>query len=287
MDIIVCVKQVPDTSEVRIDAETNNLIREGVPSIINPFDELALEWALQTRDRCGGSVKAVCMGPKQAVKELEYCLRMGVDEAVLLSDRRFAGSDTLATGYVLSQWISRNPYDLIICGAEAIDGCTGQVGPSIAENLSIPQFTCVCDFRLDNGCIHVTRDVNEYCEEYAAALPALLCMKKSRISFGKRRPTEKAVQILDASWIDAGRIGTRGSPTRVVNIAVSGNSAKSYVEVDPAWSSEERIAYIISGGIKEKQSKVTLRDSTEKLAGYLLGMPEFQGMRLGEGEANC
>lgn len=270
MDIIVCVKQVPDTTDVQIDSDTNNLVRDNIPCILNPYDEYAIEWGLKIRDQFGGKVTAVSMGPAQAEKELRRCLELGVDEAYLLTDRRFGGSDTLATGYVLSKWISKHSYDLILCGAEAIDGCTGHVGPSIAANLNIPQFTSVIDFSVKSGDIYVRRSVAAYYEEYSTPLPALLCIKKSNIKFMNRLQTEKPVILVDASCFDKERIGVYGSPTRVVEVSLTNKSIKSYVEVDYKWSCEDRIDYIIRGGIEPNQHIKLLRDTSDKLAEYLI-----------------
>ena len=142
MNIIVCIKQVPDTSEVRIDPVTNTIIREGVPAIINPFDENAIEEALRLREQHGGKVTVLSMGPPQAETALREALAMGADEAMLITDRCFAASDTLATSYVLSTAIrTLGDYDLILCGKQAFDGDTAQVPPGIAEQLGIPQVT--------------------------------------------------------------------------------------------------------------------------------------------------
>ena len=139
MNIIVLVKQVPDTSEVKINRETNTLVREGVPSIINPFDMFAIEEALRLREKHGGKVTAVTMGPPQAAEALREAVSYGVDEVVLLSDRAFAGADTWATSYAISQGVRKiGAYDLIIAGKQAIDGDTAQVGPETADMLGIP-----------------------------------------------------------------------------------------------------------------------------------------------------
>ncbi|MGE5808423.1 MAG: electron transfer flavoprotein subunit beta/FixA family protein, partial [Nitrospirota bacterium] len=139
MHIIVLVKQVPDASEVKINRETNTLIRDGVPSIINPFDTYAIEEALRLREKHGGKVTAVTMGPPQAAEALKEAVSLGVDDVVLLSDRAFAGADTWATSYVLSQGIKKiGAYDLVIAGKQAIDGDTAQVGPETADMLGIP-----------------------------------------------------------------------------------------------------------------------------------------------------
>src|SRR5512135_1505950 len=139
MNIIVMIKQVPDTSEVKINRETNTLIREGVPSIINPFDMYAIEEALRLREQHGGKVTAVTMGPPQAAEALKEAVSLGVDDVVLLSDRAFAGADTWATSYAISMGIRKiGQYDLIIAGKQAIDGDTAQVGPETAEMLGLP-----------------------------------------------------------------------------------------------------------------------------------------------------
>ncbi len=139
MKIIVCIKQVPATTKVKINPETNTLIREGVESIINPFDAYAIEEGVRVREHCGGTVTVLTMGPPQAEAALREAISLGADEAVLLSDRAFAGSDTWATSYALAQGIKKvGDFDLIVCGKQAIDGDTAQVGPGIAEFLGIP-----------------------------------------------------------------------------------------------------------------------------------------------------
>ena len=143
MRIIVCIKQVPDVTEVRIDPKTNTLIREGVPSIMNPYDLHAIEAALQLKEKTNGKVTAITMGPPQAEEVLREAISMGVDDAILLTDRRFAGADTWATAYTLSKAAIKTGFDLIICGKQAIDGDTAQVGPEMAEFLNIPHVSYV------------------------------------------------------------------------------------------------------------------------------------------------
>lgn len=143
MRFVVCVKQVPDTTEVKIDPETNTLVREGVPSILNPFDQFALEEAIKIKQE-GDEIIVISMGPPQAKKALMKCLALGADKAILLSDRNFAGADTWATAYTLTQCIKKiGGFDIIFCGLQAIDGDTAQVGPEIAAQLGIPQITYV------------------------------------------------------------------------------------------------------------------------------------------------
>ena len=157
MNIICCIKQVPDTADVKIDPETNTLIRSGVESIINPFDLVALEAALTLKDTYGGTVAVISMGPPQAEQALREALSLGADKVILLSDRAFAGADTLATGYTLARAIQKlaksGSVDLVLCGKQAVDGDTAQVGPGIATRLGYTQFTYVAeitDIDMDN-----------------------------------------------------------------------------------------------------------------------------------------
>ncbi|MGE4358114.1 MAG: electron transfer flavoprotein subunit beta, partial [Candidatus Omnitrophota bacterium] len=144
MNIIVCIKQVPDTTEVKIDPQTNTLIREGVASIINPFDMYAIEEGIRLKEKYGGKVTVISMGPPQAEEALREAISLGCDEAILITDRAFAGSDTWATSYTLAKAIEKiGDFDLIICGKQAIDGDTAQVGPGISAHLDIPQVTYV------------------------------------------------------------------------------------------------------------------------------------------------
>ena len=144
MNIIVCIKQVPETTEVRINPQTNTLIREGVKSIINPFDMYAIEEGVRLKERFGGKVTALTMGPPQAEAALREAISVGCDEAILVSDRAFAGSDTWATSYTLAGAIRKiGAFDVILCGKQASDGDTAQVGPGISVHLDIPQVTYV------------------------------------------------------------------------------------------------------------------------------------------------
>ena len=154
MKIVVCVKQVPDTTEIKINPQTGTLIREGVPSILNPDDASALEAALEIKDReKDAHITVITMGPPQAKDMLAECLAMGADEAVLLSDRALGGSDTWATSNAIAAGIKKiGDYDLILAGRQAIDGDTAQVGPQIAEKLSLPQVTYVKSIEFSEGC---------------------------------------------------------------------------------------------------------------------------------------
>lgn len=143
MDIIVCIKEVPDTTEVKMDPKTNTLVRSGIPSIINPFDLYALEEGVRLKEKYGGTVTAITMGPPHVEKSMREAISLGADKAVILSDRKFAGADTWATSYTLAKGIEKMDYDLILFGKQAIDGDTAQVGPGVAAHLDIAQLTYV------------------------------------------------------------------------------------------------------------------------------------------------
>ena len=185
MELLVCIKQVPDTSEIKLDPETNNLIRTGLPSIVNPYDMHALEAALTVKDQIEGSrVTVVTMGPPQAEEALRQCLALGADDAVLVTDRAFGGADTLATSYVLAQTIRKMGHvDLVIGGRQAIDGDTAQVGPQVAQKLDIDQVTYVEQVEeLDEKSVTVTRRIDGGVERVKAPLPVLLTVTGSAAS---------------------------------------------------------------------------------------------------------
>lgn len=181
MKIVVCIKQVPDTTEVKIDPETNTLIREGVPSIVNPFDMYAIEEGLRLRERFEGStVIAFTMGPPQAAEALREGISMGVDDGILLCDKACAGSDTLATSYALSRAIEKiGDVDLVLCGKQAIDGDTAQVGPGIAEWLDIPFVAFVKKIdTIDNSIARVERMMETGYDVIETQIPAVLTVVK-------------------------------------------------------------------------------------------------------------
>ncbi len=231
MNIIVCIKQVPDTTEVKINPETGTLIREGVPSIINPFDTYAIEEGLCLKEQFGGKVTVISMGPPQAMEALKEAVAMGADEAILLSDRAFAGSDTWATAYTLSHAIKKlGEFDIILCGKQAIDGDTGQVGPGIARQLDISQLTYVFKIRkLDPEArtVVVERLLEEGREVVETFLPALLTVVKDinqpryPTFMGIRRATRMQIPVwtvADLPGADPDRCGLNGSPTQVVRV---------------------------------------------------------------------
>ncbi|NQT06802.1 MAG: electron transfer flavoprotein subunit beta/FixA family protein [Candidatus Omnitrophica bacterium] len=228
MDIIVCIKQVPNTTDVKIDPETNTLVREGVESIINPFDTYAIEEAVRLKGRFGGKVTVITMGPPQAESSLREAISVGGDEAILISDRAFAGSDTWATSYTLSKAIQRiGKYDLIICGKQASDGDTAQVGPGISAHLGIPQVTYVKKIEaIGDGKAKVERMTEEGYEVMETPLPCLFTVVKEindpRLPSLKGKMKAKSAQI--TTWkaqdisCDSRNIGLEGSPTKVVKI---------------------------------------------------------------------
>jgi electron transfer flavoprotein beta subunit len=226
MDIIVCIKQVPGTTQVRINPETGTLIREGVEAIVNPFDEYAVEEAIRLKEKHGGKVTVITMGPPQADVALRKTIGMGADEVVLVSDRAFAGSDTWATGYTLSGAIKKlGKYDLIICGKQAIDGDTAQVGPGIAEMLNIPFVAWVRKIEeVSSSSIRVERLMEDGYEVIEMPLPSLITVVKEinepRLESlkGKMKAKKAEVRIITAADIDAdpAKLGLKGSPTSVL-----------------------------------------------------------------------
>jgi len=227
MTIVVCIKQVPDTAEVRINPETGTLIREGVPSIINPFDLHAIEAGLQMRERVKGSLIVLTMGPPQAETALREALSMGADEAILLSDRAFAGSDTWATSFTLSKAIQKIGADIIICGKQAIDGDTAQVGPETAEFLGIPHISYVRKIEEVTGSsMRVQRLMDDGYDVVESSLPVLLTVVKELNE--PRLPSLKgkmaAKKAIIRKWgradimAEESDVGLKGSPTQVKNI---------------------------------------------------------------------
>lgn len=225
MNMIVCIKQVPDTNEVKINQETGTLIRDGVPSIINPDDKNAIEGALALKDQHGGHVTVLCMGPQQAKDALKEALAMGADEAILLSDRAFAGSDTWATSTILAAAIEAiGNYDIVFCGRQAIDGDTAQVGPETAEFLNLPQVTYAKEIRKNGDSLEVTRFTEYGDYVIRVKMPVLLTAVKElnnprlpsvRGIFKAYSTDEVKVWTAEDIRIDLTQIGLKGSPTNV------------------------------------------------------------------------
>lgn len=227
MNIVVCVKQVPDTTEVKLDPVKGTLIRDGVPSIINPDDKAALEAALCIREQAGGKVTVVSMGPPQADVALREALAMGADEAILVTDRAFGGADTWATSYTIASAIKKLDYDLIIAGRQAIDGDTAQVGPQIAQHLGLPQISYVENIEAVNErSIVLRRQFEDRYHIVEAQLPCLITvlselnkpryMSVSGVFDAYREKKVARITLADLEdVIDKSNIGLGGSPTRV------------------------------------------------------------------------
>ena len=230
MNILLCVKQVPDTADIRIDPEKNVLIRKGVPSILNPFDSYALEAAARIKDKDPSTkIVALSMGPAQAEAVLRECLAIAADSAYLVSGRAFGGSDTLATSYILAEAIKlvsekEGPFDAVFCGKQAIDGDTAQVGPEIAEHLGIPQVTYGLEAEDAGDSLNVRRETEEGYAVVNVKTPCLVTFTKPAWevrypTIPKKLAADKAdITVLsdeDIPSIDPTQIGLKGSPTKV------------------------------------------------------------------------
>ncbi|MBR4802405.1 MAG: electron transfer flavoprotein subunit beta/FixA family protein [Bacteroidales bacterium] len=257
MNIVVCVKQVPDTTVVKIDPVKHTLIRDGVPSIMNPDDKGGLELALQLKEKCGANVTVITMGPPQADLVLREAFAMGADRAILLTSRAFAGADTLATSNALAGALKAIPYDLIITGRQAIDGDTAQVGPEMAEHLALPQVSYVvdCEYKGGNN-FRVKKETEDGYEILDVEGPAVFTVLAS----GYKARYMSVGGIVDAFdrqveiWteanldIDPGKLGLKGSPTKVMKAFTKATKAAGQVyEVD----AEQAVDVIITK-MKEK-----------------------------------
>ena len=228
INILVCIKQVPETTEVEIDSETGRLMREGVASVINPFDEFAVEEGMRLKEKYGGTVKVLTMGPPMAEAALRDTIALGCDEAWLATDRAFAGADTLATSYTLALCMGKmEPYDLIICGLKTTDGDTGQVGPEIAEHLGIPHVCYVNNvLGVSEGKIRVTRMLDDGVETLEMPLPALITVTKEinqpRLATlrGRLKARKAEIKVLTSKDVggDPSKFGLDGSATRVIKV---------------------------------------------------------------------
>ena len=234
MHVIVCIKQVPDSAQIRVHPVTNTIMRQGVPTIINPYDLFALEEALKLKDRFGAKVTVITMGPPMADQALRKALTFGCDDAILLSDRVFAGADTLATSYALASAIAKigetQPFDLVFCGKQTIDGDTAQVGPGIAKRLGLNQLTYVWKIEsldIDSREIVVQRRAEGGVQTLKTALPALITMLEdtNEIRFGTMDDAFRAARTELTLWnaaaagvTDPSKCGLRGSPTQVKKV---------------------------------------------------------------------
>jgi electron transfer flavoprotein beta subunit len=257
MNILVCIKQVPDTTEVKLDPKTGTLIRDGVPSIINPDDKAGLEEALNLKDKFNANVTVLTMGPPQAKNALKEALAMGADKAILLTDRAFAGADTLATSSTLAGAIKKIDYDLIIAGRQAIDGDTAQVGPQIAQHLDIPSITYVEKIEIEGEDIIVNRAFEDGYAVLKAKMPLLITTLKEmntprymRVSGIYESFNEENIQTWNLADIEVclDDIGLKGSPTKVKKSFTKGaKSAGKIHDVD-----ENQGASIILNALEEK-----------------------------------
>lgn len=253
MNIIVCIKQVPDTTDVKIHPETGSLMRESVHSIVNPDDTHAIEEAIRLREKFGGEVTAISMGPPQAITALREVYAMGVDETILLSDTDFAGADTWATSYTLATAIKKiGNYDIIFCGQQAIDGDTAQVGPQLAESLAIPQITCVRKVQVEGSKLVVERTLENGFMKIEVEMPVLLTAIKDlnspryphveRIVKAHRKHEVKIWTARDIN-ADLNNIGLAGSPTRVKRIFAP--ERRGEVEIVEGNTPNEKVANLV------------------------------------------
>ncbi|MGB4654412.1 MAG: electron transfer flavoprotein subunit beta/FixA family protein [Bacteroidales bacterium] len=257
MNIVVCIKQVPNTNEIKINPETGTLIREGVPSIMNPDDKSGLELALRLKDEHGAHVTVLTMGPAQADLMLREALAMGADRAILLTDRKFAGADTLATSNALAAALKKIGFDLVIAGRQAIDGDTAQVGPQIAELLDLPQVSYVADCKLNSdNSVNIKKTNETGYQILKAQLPCLLTVLSTGFKprymsvSGIMEAYDREVELWTADQVDVSveKLGLKGSPTKVAkSFAKSVKQAGEQFEVD----TEQAVAIIISR-LKEK-----------------------------------
>ena len=257
MKIVVCIKQVPDTTEVKINPQTGTLIREGVPSIMNPDDKGGLEFALQLKDKYGAHVTVITMGLPQAEAILREALAMGVDRAILLTDRKLGGADTLATSSAIAGALRTMDYDLIITGRQAIDGDTAQVGPQIAEHLDLPQVSYLEHLEYDgNKTFTIRKQTEEGYQVLQMDAPCLVTVLASAVKprymsvSGIVDAYSREVEVWNADKIDVPeeRIGKAGSPTSVFkSFPKSLKPAGETFEVSP----EEAVELIVNK-LKEK-----------------------------------
>lgn len=257
MNIVVCIKQVPNTTEIKLDPVKGTMIRDGVASIMNPDDKGGLEMALQLKDKYGAHVTVITMGPPQADNILREAFAMGADRAILLTDRKFAGADTLATSNALSGALRMLEYDLIITGRQAIDGDTAQVGPQIAELLDLPQVTYVDDLQYaEPKTFTLKKSTEEGYQLVEVEAPCLITVlssaNKSRYMSVKgivdAYKREVEVWGFDNIKVDESKLGLNGSPTRVFKSFTKGaKAAGKLYEVEGAAAVD-----IIIEKLKEK-----------------------------------
>ncbi|MFC4666639.1 electron transfer flavoprotein subunit beta/FixA family protein [Falsiporphyromonas endometrii] len=259
LKIVVCIKQVPDTTEIKLDPVKGTLIREGVPSIMNPDDKGALEQALRLKDEFGAHITVITMGPPQAEAVLREAYAMGVDRAIIVSDRKFGGADTLATSYTLSQALRNLEFDVLLAGRQAIDGDTAQVGPQIAEQLDLPQITYVEEAKYDEAkkIMTVRKSTEEGHEILEVGLPCMLTLlaTANQPRYMRMRGIMEAFDREVESWdstsfdCDPERLGLKGSPTSVKKAFTKGAKAMGTLHED---LTAEEAAELIFQKLKDK-----------------------------------
>ncbi|OIK13488.1 electron transfer flavoprotein subunit beta [Bacillus sp. MUM 116] len=234
LHIVACIKQVPDTKIIKMNPKTNTMDRRTAPAILNPYDAHAVEEAVRLKERYGGTVSVLTMGPPPAVKAIKKCIEIGADEGYLITDRRFAGADTLATSYTLTKALEKisktNPVDLVICGKMTIDGDTGQVGPGIARRLDIPPLTSVnkvAEINKEERYAVVHRKLEDGYEVIKSSLPCLFSVEKTinEVPYSSFPNMLKAAKYEPVIWsvddlegVDIKQLGLKGSPTIVSKV---------------------------------------------------------------------
>lgn len=283
MHIVVCIKQVPDSAQIRVHPVTNTIMRQGVPTIINPYDLFSLEEALRMRDAFGGKVTVLTMGPPMADDSLRKALGIGADDAVLLTDRFFAGSDTLATSFALASALKKihaeNPIDIVFAGKQTIDGDTAQVGPGIARRLGLQQLTYVAKvekYDPDAREITVHRRSEGGVQVLKTKLPCLITMLEgsNTVRYGSMDDMFRAARAEITTWSakDAGiedvtQCGLRGSPTVVKKVFAPGPRKGKVALVETADKSPADIAAATLDAIFSAQPKLE-DDLLKQAAGY-------------------
>jgi len=275
-DIVVCIKQVPNTANIRLDPVNHTLVREGLPSILNPFDHVAVDAALDCKARHGVRVVVLTMGPPQAEEALHSCLQRGVDEAVLLTDRRLAGSDTLATARALHAAIRTLGCRTVFCGQETIDSSTGHIGPSLAEMFGVAQATYVTRvIESTDSSIRVDVEHESTRQVLELRLPAVVSFAKARAAEWPVGPvsrcgTVRRLQLADIG-LEESAVGLEGSPTAVVGIDIDMESL-NYLVVDSGLSAFHRIAAVLRGGIEVNANRVIYRSLTREASDAALAL---------------
>lgn len=260
--VVACIKQVPDTKVIKMNPKTNTMDRRTAPAILNPYDAHAVEEAVRIRKKYGGTVSVLTMGPPQAEQAIKKCIEIGADEGYMISDRRFAGADTLATSYALTKALEKiakiKPIDLVICGKMTIDGDTGQVGPGIARRLDIPPLTSVnkvVEINQDEGYMIVHRKLEDGYEVVKSTLPCLLSVEKmiNEVPFSPFPNMLKAARYKPQIWsvddlegVDVKQLGLKGSPTIVSKVwAPPTPEGGTLLEGTPLEQAEQLISLVL------------------------------------------